>query len=79
MATKPISNERLFIVINCRLRKKRKTVPHTQFVRQTKLVVQVVYVLFKLFDKEKKRKTVPKLPFLTRKHPFLGPFFQKKN
>ncbi len=27
----------------------------------------------------KKRKTVPKVPFLTRKPPFLGPFFQKKN
>ena len=27
----------------------------------------------------KKRKTVPKLPFLTIKPPFLGPFFQKKN
>ena len=27
----------------------------------------------------KKRKTVPKVPFLTRKPPFLGPFLQKKN
>ena len=25
--------------------------------------------------KTKKRKTVPKVPFLTRKPPFLGPFF----
>ena len=38
-----------------------------------------LFVINCLLIKQKKRKTVPKLPFLTRKPPFLGLFFQKKN